>query len=99
MFLKKKVSYADPGCVYLKYYIYIKKTIFFILIYLKMQFNPVMAKLHFQQPFFSLLHDPAEIILKCRFVAQETFFITVVLLNNFLASETVMPFFSGFCDE
>jgi len=58
-----------------------------------MQFSPVMAKLHFQQPFFSLLHDPAEIILKCRFVAQETFFITVVLLNNFLASETVMPFF------
>ncbi len=50
---------------------------FSVLIYFKIQFIPVMAKLNFKQLLLqsSVSHDPLEIIFICGLAAQETFII------------------------
>ncbi len=54
-----------------------------VLVYFKMLFIPVMAKLNFQQLLLqsSVSNDPSEIILICWFGAEKTFLITNVEIN------------------
>ncbi len=50
-----------------------------MLIYLKIELIPLIAKLNFQQPLIesSVSHDPSEIIEICWFGAQDFFLISV----------------------
>ncbi len=53
----------------------------FFLLYFKLWFIPVIAKLHLQEPLLQFLvsHDASEIILICRFAAQKTFIFSILV--------------------